>query len=124
MAISDIINLRNPLNQNNPFQQNGVSAGVIPGSVQYQQANPVKTTLTDIYNQAMSKTTPSWVTALSNAIPSIAQIGALGATKGAFNQGYVADSLERQKQRQQAYNQYLQQQEQNKVKDFVAMAEK
>ena len=124
MAISDIINLRNPLNQNNPFQQNGVSAGVIPGSVQYQQANPVKTNLQQAYEEAMSKTTPSWVMALSNAIPSIAQIGALGATKGAFNQGYVADSLEREKQRQQAYNQYLQQQEQNKVKDFVAMAEK
>ena len=122
--ITDIINSMNTINQNNPFQQNGVSAGLIPGTVQYQQENPRKTTLQEIYNQAMSKTTPSWVTALSNAIPSIAQIGALGATKGAFNQGYVADSLERQKQRQQAYNQLLQQQEQNKVKDFVQMAEK
>ena len=116
--------IRDIINTTNPFQQNGVSAGLIPGTVQYQQENPQKTTLQEIYNQAMSKTTPSWVTALSNAIPSIAQIGALGATKGAFNQGYVADSLERQKQRQQAYNQLLQQQEQNKVKDFVQMAEK
>ena len=114
--------IRDIINTTNPFQQNGVSAGLIPGTVQYQQENPQKTTLQEIYNQAMSKTTPSWVTALNNAIPSIAQIGALGATKGAFNQGYVADSLERQKQRQQAYNQLLQQQEQNKVKDFVQMA--
>lgn len=120
--IDEIINLRNPLNISNPFQQNGVSAGVIPGTVQYQQENPQKTTLQQAYEQAMSKTTPSWVTALSNAMPAIAQIGALGATKGAFNQGYVADSLEREKQRQLAYNQAKQQQEQNKVKDFVQMA--
>ena len=122
MSLADIVNIRNPLNQTNPFQKNGVSAGVIPGTIQYQQENPQKTTLQQAYEQAMSKTTPAWVSALSNAMPSIAQIGALGATKGAFNQGYVADSLEREKQRQMAYNQYLQQQEQNKVKDFVQMA--
>lgn len=122
MSLLDILNTTNKLNQNNPFQQNGVSAGLIPGTVQYQQANPQKTTLQQAYEQAMSKTTPSWVSAISNAIPSIAQIGALGATKGAFNQGYVADSLERQKQRQMAYNQAKQQQEQQQVKDFVAMA--
>lgn len=81
-----------------------------------------KQNLMDIYKQASAKNTPAWAMALSNAIPSIGEIVALGATKGAFNQGRVAEGLDKQKQRQMAYNQWLQENEQNKAKDFVQMA--
>ena len=81
-----------------------------------------KQNLMDIYKQASAKNTPSWAMALSNAMPSIGEIIALGATKGAFNQGRVAEGLDKQKQRQMAYNQWLKENEQQQAKDFVQMA--
>lgn len=81
-----------------------------------------KKTLQDAYNEAMSKNTPTWAIALSNAMPAIGEIVASQAIKDPWQQESVAGSLERQKDRQQAYNQFLQQQENEKAKDFVAMA--
>ena len=81
-----------------------------------------KQNLMDIHKQASAKNTPSWAIALSNAMPSIGEIVALGATKGAFNQGRVAEGLDKQKQRQMAYNQWLKENEQQQAKDFVQMA--
>lgn len=85
--------------------------------VPQQRAN-----LQTAYNQALGQRTPNWAIHLSNAMPSIAEIVALGTTKGAFNQGRIADSLERQKNRQIAYTQALQNMEDNRVKDYVQMA--
>lgn len=85
--------------------------------VPQQRAN-----LQTAYNQALGQRTPNWAIHLSNAMPSIAEIIAAGTTKGAFNQGRIADSLERQKNRQIAYTQALQNMEDNRVKDYVQMA--
>lgn len=81
-----------------------------------------KKSLVDIYNQASAKNTPAWAMALSNAMPSIGEIVANATIKNGFQQRPVAESLERQKQRQQAYNQWLQENEQNQAKDFVQIA--
>lgn len=81
-----------------------------------------KKSLVDIYNQASAKNTPTWAMALSNAMPSIGEIVANATIKNGFQQRPVAESLERQKQRQQAYNQWLQENEQNQAKDFVQIA--
>ena len=85
--------------------------------VPQQRAN-----LQTAYNQALGQRTPNWAIHLSNAMPSIAEIIAAGTTKGSFNQGRIADSLERQKNRQIAYTQALQNMEDNRVKDYVQMA--
>ncbi len=81
-----------------------------------------KKSLVDIHNEAMAKNTPAWAMALSNAMPSIGEIVANATIKNGFQQRPVAESLERQKQRQQAYNQWLQENEQNQAKDFVQIA--
>lgn len=86
------------------------------------QAIAPKRTLQDAYNEAMAKTTPTWATALAGAMPAIGEIVASQTIKDPWQQESVAGSLERQKDRQQAYNQFLQQQENEKAKDFVAMA--
>ena len=81
-----------------------------------------KRNLEEAYNRAMGKTTPNWAINLSNAMPSIGEIVANATIKNGFQQRPVAESLERQKQRQQAYNQWLKENEQNQVNDYVQMA--
>lgn len=89
---------------------------------QQNYAPQQRANLQSAYNQALGQRTPNWAIHLSNAMPSIAEIIAAGTTKGAFNQGRIADSLERQKNRQIAYTQALQNMEDNRVKDYVQMA--
>lgn len=89
---------------------------------QQSYAPQQRANLQTAYNQALGQRTPNWAIHLSNAMPSIAEIIAAGTTKGAFNQGRIADSLERQKNRQIAYTQALQNMEDNRVKDYVQMA--
>ena len=86
------------------------------------QAITPKRNLQEAYNIAMGKTTPNWAINLSNAMPSIGEIVANATIKNGFQQRPVAESLERQKNRQQAYNQWLKENEQNQVNDYVQMA--
>ena len=74
------------------------------------------------YQQAMAKRTPEWARTVSDMMPSIAEIVAYGTTKGAFNQGTIANSLEREKQRRTAYNQMMRENEDKQVNDYVQMA--
>ena len=74
------------------------------------------------YQQAMAKRTPEWARTISDMMPSIAEIVAYGTTKGAFNQGTIANSLEREKQRRTAYNQMMRENEDKQVNDYVQLA--
>ncbi len=74
------------------------------------------------YQQAMAKRTPEWARTISDMMPSIAEMVAYGTTKGAFNQGRIADSLEREKQRRIAYNQMMRENEDKQVNDYVQLA--
>lgn len=87
----------------------------------YQPQTP-QNRLQNAYDQAMQKKTPEWARTVSDMMPSLAEIGAYFGTKGAFNQGRIADSLEREKQRRTAYNQMMRENEDKQVNDYVQMA--
>ena len=70
----------------------------------------------------MSNRTPEWARTVSDMMPSLAEIGAYFGTKGAFNQGTIANSLEREKQRRTAYNQMMRENEDKQVNDYVQLA--
>lgn len=74
------------------------------------------------YNQAMQKKSPNWTYTVADMMPSIAEIVAAGTTKNSFNQGRIADSLEREKDRRTAYNQMMRENEENQANDYVQMA--
>ncbi|MBO7713184.1 MAG: hypothetical protein J6S85_06410 [Methanobrevibacter sp.] len=78
--------------------------------------------LQNAYEKAMSNRTPEWARTVSDMMPSLAEIGAYFGTKGAFNQGRIADSLEREKQRRTAYNQMMRENEDKQVNDYVQLA--
>ena len=86
------------------------------------QPQTMQNRLQTAYNQALKGRTPDWAIQLSNAMTPLAEIIALNSTKGAFNQGRIAESLERQKDRQIAYNQALQDREDSRANDYVQMA--
>ena len=87
----------------------------------YQPQTP-QNRLQNAYEKAMSNRTPEWARTVSDMMPSLAEIGAYFGTKGAFNQGRIADSLEREKQRRTAYNQMMRENEDKQVNDYVQMA--
>lgn len=87
----------------------------------YQPQTP-QNRLQTAYDQAMSRRTPEWARTVSDIMPSLAEIVAYGTTKGAFNQGRIVDSLEREKQRRTAYNQMMRENEDKQVNDYVQMA--
>ena len=92
----------------------------------YVQRNYVQQTpqnrLQTAYNQAMQKKTPEWARTVSDIMPSLAEIGAYFGTKGAFNRGTIANSLEREKDRRTAYNQMMRENEERQANDYVQMA--
>ena len=92
----------------------------------YVQRNYVQQTpqnrLQTAYNQAMQKKTPEWARTVSDIMPSLAEIGAYFGTKGAFNRGTIANSLEREKDRRTAYNQMMRENEDKMANDYVQMA--
>lgn len=98
---------------NSPFD-NFVRSNYVPQTPQNR--------LQMAYQQAMAKRTPEWARTVSDMMPSIAEIVAYGTTKGAFNQGTIANSLEREKQRRTAYNQMMRENEDKQVNDYVQMA--
>ena len=87
----------------------------------YQPQTP-QNRLQNAYEKAMSNRTPEWARTVSDMMPSLAEIGAYFGTKGAFNQGRIVDSLEREKQRRTAYNQMMRENEDKQVNDYVQMA--
>ncbi|MBQ2177350.1 MAG: hypothetical protein II453_20645, partial [Alphaproteobacteria bacterium] len=87
----------------------------------YQPQTP-QNRLQNAYEKAMSNRTPEWARTVSDMMPSLAEIGAYFGTKGAFNQGRIADSLEREKQRRTAYNQMMRENEDKQVNDYVQLA--
>ena len=98
---------------NSPFD-NFVRSNYVPQTPQNR--------LQMAYQQAMAKRTPEWARTVSDMMPSIAEIVAYGTTKGAFNQGTIANSLEREKQRRTAYNQMMRENEDKQVNDYVQLA--
>ena len=74
------------------------------------------------YNQAMQNKSPNWTYTVADMMPSIAEIVAAGTTKNSFNQGRIADSLEREKQRRIAYDQMMRENENKLANDYVQMA--
>ncbi len=98
---------------NSPFD-NFVRSNYVPQTPQNR--------LQMAYQQAMAKRTPEWARTISDMMPSIAEMVAYGTTKGAFNQGTIANSLEREKQRRTAYNQMMRENEDKQVNDYVQMA--
>ena len=98
---------------NSPFD-NFVRSNYVPQTPQNR--------LQMAYQQAMAKRTPEWARTISDMMPSIAEIVAYGTTKGAFNQGTIANSLEREKQRRTAYNQMMRENEDKQVNDYVQLA--
>jgi hypothetical protein len=87
----------------------------------YQPQTP-QNRLQNAYEKAMSNRTPEWARTVSDMMPSLAEIGAYFGTKGSFNQGRIADSLEREKQRRTAYNQMMRENEDKQVNDYVQLA--
>ena len=87
----------------------------------YQPQTP-QNRLQNAYEKAMSNRTPEWARTVSDMMPSLAEIGAYFGTKGAFNQGTIANSLEREKQRRTAYNQMMRENEDKQVNDYVQLA--
>ena len=87
----------------------------------YQPQTP-QNRLQNAYEKAMSNRTPEWARTVSDMMPSLAEIGAYFGTKGAFNQGRIVDSLEREKQRRTAYNQMMRENENKQVNDYVQLA--
>lgn len=98
---------------NSPFD-NFVRSNYVPQTPQNR--------LQMAYQQAMAKRTPEWARTVSDMMPSIAEMIAYGTTKGAFNQGTIANSLEREKQRRTAYNQMMRENEDKQANDYVQMA--
>lgn len=98
---------------NNPFN-NYVQRTYTPQTPQNR--------LQTAYNQAMQKKTPEWARTVSDIMPSLAEIGAYFGTKGAFNRGTIANSLEREKDRRTAYNQMMRENEDKMANDYVQMA--
>lgn len=86
------------------------------------QPQTMQNRLQNAYNQALNKKTPSWAYTISDMMPSLAEIVAYSTTKNAFNQGRIADSLEREKDRRTAYNQMMRENEDKMVNDYVQMA--
>lgn len=74
------------------------------------------------YNQAMQNKSPNWTYTVADMMPSIAEIVAAGTTKNSFNQGRIADSLEREKERRIAYDQMMRENENKLANDYVQMA--
>lgn len=74
------------------------------------------------YSQAMKNKPAQWGYMISDMMPSIAEMVAYGTTKGAFNQGRIADALEREKGRRIAYNQMLRENDERQANDYVQMA--
>lgn len=74
------------------------------------------------YNQAMQNKSPNWTYTVADMMPSIAEIIAAGTTKKSFNQGRIADSLEREKERRIAYDQMMRENENKMANDYVQMA--
>lgn len=74
------------------------------------------------YSQAMKNKPAQWGYMISDMMPSIAEMVAYGTTKGSFNQGRIADALEREKGRRIAYNQMLRENDERQANDYVQMA--